>query len=522
MDSDRRTVVAVRPASALYERPRLAAALEEAFPVRLRPWGRVRGAAAVLDFRRRPRPDEALPTFAIAGATDEGTAPEPVRLGSSAAVDRRVRGVTLRDRLAAPPASLDGRESVLAVAGRSPAWTVSEAGPPFHRVRSALPELGPGEVLYRLLSQRALGMVALVHFLRTVTGAPPAPPLRACVVFDDPNLRWRSYGYIDYGRLVAHADSHDYHACMALIPLDAGRPHPATAALFASRPDRLSLVVHGNDHIDNELLAATDDRAALALAAQAMRRVDRFELRSGLRVDRVMMPPHGLCSPETAGALARVGFDALSALHANPWTAEPPAEPRLAGWAPAEFVRGCPIIPRVPLSSSDADLALRAFLDHPLVVYAHHEDVAGGLDPLAEMADRIRRLGEVRWTSMGRIAAANVVVTAADGHATIAAYARRVRARLPDDVHTFALKDPESAQSGPAGWVLRGEGPPPRRFGEIVPVMDRRLEIELVAAGRVDPWKVPAPAWTPWPRLRRLATEARDRWRPLRAAAPAG
>ena len=90
-----------------------------------------------------------------------------------------------------------------------------------------------------------------------------------------------------------------------------------------------------------------------------------------------------------------------------PWAERPPASRPLAGWDPAEFAAGCAVIPRLHFDSSDADIALRAFLGHPLVFYGHHEDLADGLDPLAEIAARVRRLGEVRWCSLGEIAASN-------------------------------------------------------------------------------------------------------------------
>ena len=128
-----------------------------------------------------------------------------------------------------------------------------------HRLRSALPELANDEVLYTLLSKHQLTAIALVQFLRgpsSPTGWHPAP-LRAAFLFDDPNLRWRSYGFIDYRSLLAHADEHGYHASMAMIPLDAGRPHPATAAMFRRRADRLSLIVHGNDHTKASCRQAT-------------------------------------------------------------------------------------------------------------------------------------------------------------------------------------------------------------------------------------------------------------------------
>ena len=166
--------------------------------------------------------------------------------------------------------------------------------------------------------------------------------------------------------------------------------------LFRRRADRLSLIVHGNDHTKGELLATDDDVTAQTIAAQAIRRIQRFERRSGLAVDRVMAPPHGLCSEPMTRALGAVGFDALTAIHPLPWTEMPPADPLLAGWRPADFVAGCPVVPRIPLGSTAADIGLRAFLDHPLIVYGHHEDVAGGLD-----AWRRRRPSSTSWATCG-------------------------------------------------------------------------------------------------------------------------
>jgi hypothetical protein len=523
MDNEPRTVVGVRPASALAARPRLFAALEAAFPVEFRRSSPgTPPPSAVISIAEDPgagvRPDVAgagVPVFVVAGAAADDVPPEVVHMVGGSAIDARVRGIRLEDRLAHLPLERSDGDDVLAVARSGPVWTRRGT---VDRVRAALPELGPDQVLYALLSRRPVAAVALVQFLRRVcepAGWRP-PPLRAAFVFDDPNLRWRSYGYIDYRRLAGHADEHGYHAAMAMIPLDAWRPHRATAALFAGRSDRLSLVFHGNDHTKDELLRPSEVSTALAMAAQSVRRIARFERRSGLRVDRVMMPPHGMCSEAAIRALGEVGFDALCTLHPRPWTEQPPSDPPLAGWQPAEFVRGCAVIARIPVCSSLESIALRAFLDHPLVIYGHHEDVSGGLEPLAEAAALVNGLGTVDWCSVGEIVRGNYSHRLHEGRLVVRPHARRLRVEPKMGAHTLCVEAP----TGPAalrGWSI-GSGRI-RAFGEDVPVEGGvAVDVRLHGTRDVDPDHVAAPSWRPWPQLRRVATETRDRALPLRPA----
>jgi hypothetical protein len=515
---DPRITVAIAPAGALTARPRLVAALEAAFPVRFTEVGAggAEPAALVLvdaDPASAVAPVGAtgLRTLVVGDSTAADASFSEVTLAADAPVDRRVQDVTLRDRLLGGPLAGDG--AVLAAAGATAVWRRDDGAVAIDRVRCALPELEPGQVLYALLSQRAIATVALIHFLREVCApvAWTAPPLRAALVFDDPNLRWRRYGFVDYPALVAHADEHGYHAAMAMIPLDATRAHRPTAALFARRADRLSLVVHGNDHLRKELLGPQDDATALALAAQAVRRIERFERRTGLAVQRIMMPPHGLCSEHTARALSAVGFEALSAIHPAPWTEERPAAPELVAWNPAEFIGGCAVIPRDALTSTVADLALRAFLDHALIVYAHHDDVAGGLEPLAEAAARVNRLGDVRWTSVGEIARSNAVARVDAGRLVVRPFSRRVDVDVPADATTLTVAAPSPIGGALElrGWSI--DGGTVQSFDAPLEVEPGRAQIRLHGTRDVDPHTVAAPAWRPWPRLRRAGTELRDR-----------
>jgi hypothetical protein len=526
LDLDRRTSVAVAPGRALAERPRLFDTLEAAFPVSfVSVEGAGAEAAAVIAFGEGDGPldpDElsqgGKPVFAI-GAGAQGGAAQAVVLADSPAVDRRLRGLSLTDRLDGPAIdSVDGSAQVLADAPSGPAWTVSEGEAPVHRARSSLPELGAEQILRDLFVDRALALVSLVHFLRSVSERDSfaQPPLRVALLFDDPNLRWRTYGFIDYNRLVEQAKAHGYHASMAMVPLDGRLQHRATVDLFRRNPEHLSLAFHGNNHVSQELMLSGDELSALALAAQAIRRAEHFEARYGLRMDRVMTPPHGMCSASTARALGTVGFDGLCAIHPLPWTERPPADHPLAGWDPAEFVEDCAVIPRLHFNSTDADIGLRAFLGHPLIFYGHHEDLADGLDLLAEIAARVRRIGEARWCSLGEIAASNYASRRDGDVVRVRPYANRLLVRPPADARELAVERPRADDGRMAGWSM-GDGPPVP-FGSPLPTSGKTdFELRLRHADEVSPGDVPSPSWSPWPVLRKVAMEARDRTLPLRS-----
>ncbi len=525
METDRapKTTVAVRPGAAIHSRRRLFAALEAAFPVSfIAADGGDSGAAGAIEVRDGdPTPSDCNGATASAPRLIVGDARSnrplaTVRFAERGSLDRRIRGISVTDSVDAPTPGSTGtaEDEVLASTSAGPAWTRSRGDSPVYRLASSLPELGPQQGLRDLLAERALTLVALVQFLRSLTPDNFDPPeLRAAILFDDPNLRWRTYGFIDFRQLADHAEAHDYHASMAMIPLDGWHQHRATVDLFRRRRDRLSLVLHGNNHLARELMRPAGDDSAIAIAAQALRRAARFEAHYGLRMDRLMTPPHGMCSASTASALGSLGFDALCAIHPLPWTEQPPADRPLAGWDPAEFAAGCAVIPRVHLSTPFEQIALRAFLGHPLILYGHHDDLAGGLDLLADTAARVNRLGDVRWASLGEIAAGNYAAKVEGSRLRVRPYSHRLRLELPPGVDRLVLEPPRGPDGGFAGWSVDGATNHP--FGSSAPCGAGDVEVRLQPSRQVDPLSVPAPAGSVWPILRRTATETRDRLRPL-------
>lgn len=131
-------------------------------------------------------------------------------------------------RLAIEPA-----DEVLARKGDVPVWVRRSLGPgTFDFLAVSLPELAPEQYLFDYFHHGS--WVALLPVLQFLKEASPwaSPPLRACFMFDDPNLHWRSYGHIDYQELARQGREHRYHASFATVPLDGWLVNRTAASLF--------------------------------------------------------------------------------------------------------------------------------------------------------------------------------------------------------------------------------------------------------------------------------------------------
>jgi hypothetical protein len=460
-------------------------------------------------------------TLALMGAAGRTGRPCEVRIGSGAGVDRRLRGVVLAGEDERPPlGSRDGEP--LAVGPNGPVWTRRGGGHPIDRAVACLPPLGVGQTLFEAIGgPHSLAIIALIGFIRSLGSAHAAwPRVRAAFVFDDPNLRLSHYGHISYPALAAHADAHAYHVAMAMIPLDSRSSSRAAVALFRARPDLLSLVIHGNNHLRRELMTPRDFPAALSLCAQSLRRIAGFESRTGLHVDRVMMPPHGAWSRLTARALGALGYDALCTTQSRPPTETGSEACALAGLAPARFIDGCAVVPRLPLGADSRTIAVRAFLGHPLVFYGHHADLADGLEPLAAAAALVNELGEVDWCSVGEIVHSNFEISIDGDTAIVRPWAGRIRVELPDCVASWTVARPPETGTpvGLTGWRVRGGRQ--REFGELVGARQGAATIELLSACQTDAQTVAPPARSMRALVRRRLTEARDRLAPVRRVLP--
>jgi hypothetical protein len=528
-----RRTVAIIPASARDRYPELLRALEEAHPVRFvgsTPRD-VDSADAVIVFPGEQVPDALrVPRLILEQPGDERGLPFTVELSRYPGLDRALHGQRLVEAHAAQPApvALDPGWRALARADGKPIWARTEADGIDCEIASALPlELQDHEFLRDHLSAgRFWSLLPIVHFLKKITDEVPKPSHvhRACFVIDDPNIRFRSYGHVSFRALAADARQCGYHVAVATIPLDLLVPGHRAASVFRAFGAELSLVVHGNDHRRRELERCRSTAAAERMITSAAARVARFERRAGLRIDRVMCPPHGRCGPEVLTALFTCGFLGLAANRPFPWDGFADQRRwRLGGWLPAQLVAGgLPVIPRYPLSGNLDDLVFRAFLGQPLILYCHHSDLRNGLEPFREAAARISELGNVNWVSLASITRENAVYAEHDGFATLTLYSREVRLARPPAPRVRveiprvlrASRDLTLVVDGVAHVVETGSDGRASVVLENDPA-GRELRIRIAAPGNVA--AATPRDWRPraWPLVRRALTETRDRTVPL-------
>jgi hypothetical protein len=428
------------------------------------------------------------------------------------------------DGVACLPPGIDGE--LLATVGDRPVWVQRRFAEVRHQfVGGSLTELQHGETLRdKMTLHGPFPVLPLVHFLREIAAdlLYVQPPLRAAFIIDDPNLHRDSYGFItSYSSLVEHARTHAYHAVMAMVPLDARHARSSAMKLFRENEAQLSLAIHGNNHTKHELARSPSSERRLSLLAQGLNRIASFEYRTGLRVARIMVPPHSRASEASLRDLVRLGYEGVAIKRPYPWLGSAPADRPLTGWWPADLVAGgLPVLGRYHLQQPRDELILRAFLDQPLLLYCHHADVGRGFEELARAAALINELGSVDWGRLDHIARTNFACRRDGSTLRVRLHARRVELDVPEGVETLRLELPPDYDGidhetisvdrpGDASFSLD-----PRVAVQGIDVTPGKMRVALLHDSRVDPTAIPSPRPRLWPLVRRRATTSRDRLAP--------
>lgn len=396
-------------------------------------------------------------------------------------------------------------------------------------VGGAPDELAEGSQLSDALAGgNRFGLLPMIDFVRQIgSNGWQEPPLRSCIMFDDPNLHWTSYGFIDFAKMAEHAEKNNYHAAMATVPLDSWFVCDKAARIFRECCSRLSLLVHGNNHTLCELAQRMSKRGRRCLVACSLRRIDRLEKKSGIVVSRIMAAPHGACSEEMCGELLCQGYEAAcisrGSLRRHNARKNWPAS---FGLEPAEFLaNGFPVIPRFSLTRDlRADVILAAFLGQAIIPVGHHQDVAGGLGLLEEVSATINSLGAVSWGNMAWIARTNFKQCQCGRTFKVRMYSRYIQVNLPSNIEKvqielpwpFGLAAPEIIEFRHPGGQWQEAHNNVITLAPADPPVNR-LAIRAVLQECGDYQTINTQSFPVWGSVRRFLAESRDRLQPLRS-----
>jgi hypothetical protein len=442
-----------------------------------------------------------------------------------------------RDLKAFAPLTLTGGDELLASRENQPLWMrrpTPHGGIDLVAVQP--PTFGAGNYLCEdFTAGRFMRLLPLLAFLRRVTAASDwqNPVQQACFVFDDPCLHWPTYGYLDFRRLAAHARTHDYYAAVATVPLDAWWLNSSALKVFAENAPRLSLLMHGNDHIKNELGEPRSQNNSIDILAQALRRLARLERHHGLEISRIMEAPNAALAESVLRGMSELDFEGTLAtpellLRFNPKT----VWPATLGLEQANFLGGgLPAIPRIKMTRDwKTSVRLTAWMNQPIVLVGHHEDAAGGLELLAEYAHLVNGLGKVKWASPRGILRSSYRQLRQGRELHVRMFSRRISLAVPEGVETIWIHRPWIGEGG-GGEILNlrcagkqdgASGLDQPVVGPIAVQSSETLEIASLLKNPVDYRIVGTPSLRVWSVVRKILMEIRDRTRPLmpRQAAP--
>jgi hypothetical protein len=253
-------------------------------------------------------------------------------------------------------------------------------------------------------------LAAPIVFLHYAAGerAWHSPGDYANLTIDDIWLR-EPYGHVNYEELLSEAQQHNFHATVAFIPWNFDRSQPRMVSLFQAHPDRLSICVHGNNHVHQEFgpLGSHPLSGQVEDIKQGLARMERFSQLTHLPYDAVMVFPHSISPVPTLAELKRYNFLATANSLNVPSDAQAPSDAEFAlRTATLQFAN----FPSLRRYSAETDiptpqLAIDAFLGNPMLFYAHESFFSSGMGAFNNVADTVNRLQpDTQWQSLGYIA----------------------------------------------------------------------------------------------------------------------
>jgi hypothetical protein len=303
------------------------------------------------------------------------------------------------------------------------------------------------------------GAVPLVMYLkwlfRDICSGPHQT--NACLIIDDPLLQQR-YGFLDFRELLQLMDEQAFATTIAFIPWNWRRTNDATVSTFQNNSKRLSVCVHGCDHLGGEF----STRSATLLNRMletAKYRMNSLLERSGLHHDQIMVFPRGAFSPEAGSALKENGF--IAAVNTEVAPANGSNETTIADlWSVAILRYGeFPIFTRRYIAHGIENFAFDGLLGKPCFIVGHHELLRDHGKKLLEFIASLKSLNwKLCWQTLGNAVCRSYRVERRDGIAGFTIFTERAIIENNEaQPQRLMISKPEADLSLITGVTVNGE-----------------------------------------------------------------
>jgi len=250
-------------------------------------------------------------------------------------------------------------------------------------------------------------VVPLLMFIRYAAGEQAWHSFHrfANLTIDDPWLT-EPYGHLSFVGLLNEMRKANFHTTIAFIPWNFDRSQPDVMSLIRNSPERFSIAIHGNNHDGQEFEDERPLRTHETNIQQALARMAKFSSLTGLPYDSVMVFPRKPASPDVLALLkkhhlrATVNAGNFVSPASNPESSLPHLRSVTLRFANFPSAR------RYPAETARLRflVAMNAFLDNPLLFYAHHDFFAKGIDSFNPVAQAVNEIEPTAvWQSLGHI-----------------------------------------------------------------------------------------------------------------------
>ncbi len=230
-----------------------------------------------------------------------------------------------------------------------------------------------------------------------------APETGACLIIDDPVLK-PVYGFVNFRDLLSMMKRYKFSTSVAFIPWNWRRSSPEVVSLFRENPEHYSISVHGCDHTRAEF-GNPHRECVHGKVREAIARMNRHELQTGIRHDQVMVFPQGVFSQEAITTLKHSDF--VAAVNNDTISADLPSRRMKIRevWDVAVMsYDNFPIFTRRYPWEGIENFAFDILLGKPAIIVVHHDYCS---DRYSRLVDFIQGLNALKcaleWRSLGEV-----------------------------------------------------------------------------------------------------------------------